>query len=561
MANEFKVKNGIKFQDGTIQTTAATGGGGGGSSAITISDAAPGSPTAGMPWWDSTVGSLRIYYNDGTSSQWVDAFNAQGNAGVDGKSILNGTVDPTTQGLDGDFYINTATKYFFGPKAAGTWPAGTYMLGTTLVSVGTAPPTSPLNGSTWWDSNIGKLFISYNDGTSTQWVGVANDPGTDGVGVAIGGTIGQALVKNSSTDYDTTWTSIIPSSGVAISAGKFNTSATNPTNTTRLNYEGNFYATSLNGSLTDTYITYTSRAANLVLAAPNNAAGAPTFRNLTLEDLPDAWVKKAVKCATTANITLSGTQTIDAIAVVAGDRVLVKNQNTASQNGIYVVAAGSWTRALDSDTASELAGAMVAVDQGTVNGGKTYDCDFKSTDTVGTTVVTWHRMLDDSVADLYYRKNTATSLSSSTSAQSWLGLTSGVTVTASTIYAFEGSFRLTTSGTTSHTESILFGLTSATVTNMDYSVNRFINSTTATAPQTVRGTAVTALVVTPAITTAQDVTYFIKGTVAFGTGGSFNPQIQFSAAPGGTSTVILGAMFKMTPLGTTGSNAINGTWA
>ena len=51
--------------------------------------------------------------------------------------------------------------------------------------------------------------------------------------------------------------------------------------------------------------------------------------------------KDAVLVATTANITLSGTQTIDGIAVSADDRVLVKDQSTGSQNGIYACASGS----------------------------------------------------------------------------------------------------------------------------------------------------------------------------------------------------------------------------
>ncbi|WP_287118104.1 hypothetical protein [Mesorhizobium sp.] len=58
-------------------------------------------------------------------------------------------------------------------------------------------------------------------------------------------------------------------------------------------------------------------------------------------------VKGPCKVATTANITLSGAQTIDGVAVVADDRVLVKNQTTASQNGIYVADTGPWRRAKD----------------------------------------------------------------------------------------------------------------------------------------------------------------------------------------------------------------------
>jgi phage-related tail fiber protein len=83
--------------------------------------------------------------------------------------------------------------------------------------------------------------------------------------------------------------------------------------------------------------------------------------------------KDSVKAATTANITLSGTQTIDGVALTAGDRVLVKNQTTASANGIYVVAASAWTRAADFDSdggesnVEVSPGAFVFVEQGTVN--------------------------------------------------------------------------------------------------------------------------------------------------------------------------------------------------
>lgn len=63
--------------------------------------------------------------------------------------------------------------------------------------------------------------------------------------------------------------------------------------------------------------------------------------------------KDAVRATTTgANITLSGIQTIDGVALVAGDRILVRHQTIASQNGIYVVANGAWARAADADNIS-----------------------------------------------------------------------------------------------------------------------------------------------------------------------------------------------------------------
>jgi hypothetical protein len=100
-------------------------------------------------------------------------------------------------------------------------------------------------------------------------------------------------------------------------------------------------------------------------------------------------VKASVVAATTANITLSAPQTIDGISVVAGDRVLVKNQTTASANGIYVVAAAGWTRATDADSWAELVSAFVFVERGTVNADTGYVCTVDAGGTLGSTNVTF----------------------------------------------------------------------------------------------------------------------------------------------------------------------------
>jgi hypothetical protein len=100
-------------------------------------------------------------------------------------------------------------------------------------------------------------------------------------------------------------------------------------------------------------------------------------------------VKTSVVAATTANITLSAPQTIDGISVIAGDRVLVKNQTTASANGIYVVAAGSWTRATDADSWAELISAFVFVERGTVNADTGYVCTVDPGGTLNSTNVTF----------------------------------------------------------------------------------------------------------------------------------------------------------------------------
>jgi len=187
----------------------------------------------------------------------------------------------------------------------------------------------------------------------------------------------------------------------------------------------------------------TSRTANTFLAAPNGSNGAGTFRAMVAADVPslahtkisdfdtgvrvnrldqmaaptgsvslnsqkitnladptgdnDAAnkgyvdgvaqgldIKDSVVVATTANITLSGTQTIDGVSVSADNRVLVKNQSTGSQNGLYLCKAGSWTRTDDLAAGADAAGMFTFAEQGTANGDKGFVCTTnKGSATVG----------------------------------------------------------------------------------------------------------------------------------------------------------------------------------
>jgi len=98
-------------------------------------------------------------------------------------------------------------------------------------------------------------------------------------------------------------------------------------------------------------------------------------------------VKDSVRCATIANITLSGEQTIDGITTVL-DRVLVKDQSTGSENGIYVSAAGAWARSSDLNEDAEAEAFWVAVREGTTNGAKPFGLTTDGAITVGTTSMT-----------------------------------------------------------------------------------------------------------------------------------------------------------------------------
>jgi len=99
--------------------------------------------------------------------------------------------------------------------------------------------------------------------------------------------------------------------------------------------------------------------------------------------------KASVRVVATSNISLSGTQTIDGVALSAGDRVLARAQTTASQNGVYVVAAGAWSRATDADENSELTpGAFWFVEEGTTLAKSQWRIENTGTIQVGTTAIT-----------------------------------------------------------------------------------------------------------------------------------------------------------------------------
>lgn len=99
--------------------------------------------------------------------------------------------------------------------------------------------------------------------------------------------------------------------------------------------------------------------------------------------------KASCLVATTTSISLSNTQTIDGVAVTAGQRVLVKDQSSAAENGIYVCAASTWSRAADANTWDELVAAFTFIEQGTTNGNGGYLCTVSAGGTLGTTPVTW----------------------------------------------------------------------------------------------------------------------------------------------------------------------------
>ena len=107
--------NGVVFTYNSTSTLWDTISSGGGGSSVTVSDTAPTSPSDGDQWFDSTDGSLSVYYNDGSSSQWISTSGAAGAAGTNGSdgsatSYANLAAFPSSGNTVGNFGFATDTK-------------------------------------------------------------------------------------------------------------------------------------------------------------------------------------------------------------------------------------------------------------------------------------------------------------------------------------------------------------------------------------------------------------------------------------------------------------------
>jgi hypothetical protein len=131
------------------------------------------------------------------------------------------------------------------------------------------------------------------------------------------------------------------------------------------------------------------------------------------------------ECASTANVVISSDleagDVIDGVTLVAGDRVLLKDQSTDTENGLYIaVASGAASRDPEHDTIAELSGGMVVVNQGTVNDNKIFLCTTDTDATLGSTSITYTTITPQNVG-------TVTSITAGT------GLSGGAITSSGTI--------------------------------------------------------------------------------------------------------------------------------
>ncbi len=276
-------------------------------------------------------------------------------------------------------------------------------------------PGSPVEGMIYHDTVTHK--VTYYNGTT--WIDLTNTyiplsqkGAASGVASLNGST---KVVEDPANAQTTAAASKIPLADGSgkISNGWLNTGSGNGLDADQLDGQhGSYYLSRTNHTGTQTASTIsdfdTQVRTNRLdqMTAPTSAVGMGGQRLTNLgapsagsdaatKDYADSiasglvW-KESVRVATTANITLSGEQTIDGVSVVAGDRVLVKDQTTAADRGIYVCASGSWTRATDFDTSAEAKpGSTVWVNEGTANGDTSWVLTTNAPITLGSTSLTF----------------------------------------------------------------------------------------------------------------------------------------------------------------------------
>ena len=157
-----------------------------------------------------------------------------------------------------------------------------------------------------------------------------------------------------------------------------------------------FYTLLNNATSSNTGSTLAKRDADgrLQVTAPSNDLDAANkaYVDATRSGLD---VKESVRVATTASVllvsALENGDVVDGVTLATGNRVLVKNQDTASENGIYVVqASGAAVRATDADTSAEVtAGMFTFVSEGTINADSGWVLSTNDTITLGTTALTF----------------------------------------------------------------------------------------------------------------------------------------------------------------------------
>ena len=344
-----------------------------------------------------------------------------GNGGI---TVPNGSTAQRVTNL-GTFRYNTDTATFEGYSSSG-WGQFSLLGGVSSFSAGSTgftPSTATTgivtlggtlntaSGGTGASSLTGYM---YGNGASAMTAsatipnaGLTNSSITiNGSSVSLGGSVTVTATATNALTISTglSGTSYDGSSAVTIAIDSTVATLTGTQTLTNKSISGstNTLSNIGNASLTNSSLTVGTTA--ISLGSSSLTLGGLTTVTVTQD--PTAALDLATKqyvdavaqgldpkascvAGTTANITLSGTQTIDGVALIVGDRCLVKDQTLSQNNGIYLVAAGAWTRAADMDNWLEVPGAFTFLEQGTTQADTGWVCTSNAGGTLGTTPITF----------------------------------------------------------------------------------------------------------------------------------------------------------------------------
>ena len=356
-----------------------------------------------LPRVAGTAGYVLSTDGTGTAS-WTQpapsSFTISGNTGSDSFSTgqtltVTGTGAVSTAVTDNTVTVSIADATT-AAKGAASFSTTNFSVTSGAVSIKVAGvPNEALVNS---NITVGTTGIALG-GSSTTLAGLTSVTSTGFTGALTGNastatTLQAARTVAISGPVTGTATSFNGSADITIPVTALDVAHANVTGTLAVDHGGTGVTTSTG---TGSVVLSASPQLTGTPTAPTAAAGTNTTQVATTQfvrtEVDNARVgidaKESVVAATTANITLSNTQTVDGVALAVGNRVLVKNQTTATENGIYIVSGAAWTRATDAVTGTLTPGAFVFVESGSVNADSGWVLSTTGAITVGTTALSF----------------------------------------------------------------------------------------------------------------------------------------------------------------------------